>query len=187
MLTNMTFDAFDEFFDILSASFPKEEYRPYAAQKRLFDKAEYGILILPYADVTEDNADGKSIAAFLALWDFGTFAYLEHFAVRSELRSMGLGARLLKEAGERLKKPLVLECEPHGANEMADRRIAFYERNGFVLNEYPYIQPSMGEGRDPIPLMLMTSPSAIDEETFAFYRGTLYEKVYETLDKKERV
>ena len=41
--------------------------------------------------------------------------------------------------------------------EMAARRIGFYERNGFYYNDYFYMQPPIAEGRNAIPLRLMTT------------------------------
>ena len=64
-------------------------------------------------------------------------------------------------------------------NDTARRRIGFYKRCGFSLNEYPYIQPSLGEGKSPVPLLIMTTGGEIDEECFAKLRDELYSVVYE--------
>lgn len=69
---------------------------------------------------------------------------------------------------------------------MAVRRVRFYERNGFFFNDYPYIQPSMGEGRKEIPLFLMSTERKIDEEEYRMIRNTLYTKVYGKKDVLER-
>ena len=61
---------------------------------------------------------------------------------------------------------------------MKKRRIGFYERNGFFLNEYPYVQPPISQGRKPVPLMIMTSGAAISEKEFEEIRNTLYKEVY---------
>ena len=62
--------------------------------------------------------------------------------------------------------------------ETARKRIGFYERNGFYLNDYPYIQPPMSEGKNELPLLIMTSGGKVDKKTFDMMMTTLYEKVY---------
>ena len=62
--------------------------------------------------------------------------------------------------------------------EMAARRIGFYERNGFYYNDYFYMQPPIAEGRNAIPLRLMTTGGPLDEEEFFRMQGLLYKNVY---------
>ena len=91
------------------------------------------------------------LMAFLAVWEFDTFLFVEHFAVRKSCRNGGLGAVLLTQLTTQSRKPVILEVElPTG--ELEARRIAFYERNGFVMNPFEYMQPAMGEDRHAIPL-----------------------------------
>ena len=77
-------------------------------------------------------------------------------------------------------KPVCLEVEPP-ENEMTTRRVGFYKRHGFFLNPYPYMQPSISKGRSPIPLLLMTSGSAIDTQAFETIKTLLYRRVYKAL------
>ena len=65
--------------------------------------------------------------------------------------------------------------------EIAKRRIEFYKRNGFFLNEYPYEQPAITKGRKPLPLMIMTSGSEITKDRFDDIKVLLYKCVYQVL------
>ena len=77
-----------------------------------------------------------------------------------------------KKAGK-----VVLEVElPE--DSLKKRRIGFYERHGFTFNEYPYIQPPMGEDRHEIPLRIMSAPEPLSEDEFQSVRTELYESVY---------
>ena len=82
-----------------------------------------------------------------------------------------------------LTTALLSSCQtvepPEG--ELTRRRIAFYERNGFCLNPYPYAQPSIAEGRAPVPLMIMTYGHQISEEEFIKTRDLLYKEVYHVI------
>ena len=106
---------------------------------------------------------------------------MDNFAVNREYRNGGIGAEVLHRLHELMDKQLCLEVEPP-ENELARRRIGFYCRNGFVLNEYHYIQPPMSEGKNSIPLFIMTSKEAVDEERFKFLRRVLYERVYRCIE-----
>ena len=163
-------ESFDAVFDIMQKSFPDDEYRDYEGQRELFSNPEYSIYVV-------DGEGGDDIKAFITVWDFGGFAYVEHFAVNPKYRNGGIGAQVLESLHELIGRQICLEVELP-KNELARRRIGFYTRNGFTLNEYDYIQPPLAQGKNPVPLFIMTSREAIDEERFRLFRSVLYEKVY---------
>ena len=163
MLQRINETDFPEIYRIMQASFPDDEYRPYEEQIALFQELEYRIYYMP--------------AGFLAVWEFESFIYIEHFAVDPALRNSGTGSAMLQELVKQYQKPICLEVElPE--DELTRRRIGFYERNGFVFNEYPYIQPPISKGKSPVPLRIMTYGSAITRETFEEMKEVLYRRVY---------
>ena len=154
---------FSEIYRIMQASFSDDEYRPYDEQLALFEEPEYRIYYMP--------------AGFLAVWEFESFIYIEHFAVDPALRNSGTGSAMLQELVKQYQKPICLEVElPE--DELTRRRIGFYERNGFVFNEYPYIQPPISKGKSPVPLRIMTYKSEITREEFQKMKEILYRRVY---------
>ena len=73
--------------------------------------------------------------------------------------------------------------EPYGTLQDSDsadspRGIAFYERNGFVMNPFEYMQPAMGEDRHAIPLRIMSYPKRLLADEFETMRDVLYCHVY---------
>ena len=158
MLQRINETNFPEIYRIMQASFSDDEYRPYDEQLALFEEPEYRIYYMP--------------AGFLAVWEFESFIYIEHFAVDPALRNSGTGSAMLQELVKQYQKPICLEVElPE--DELTRRRIGFYERNGFVFNEYPYIQPPISKGKSPVPLRIMTYGSAITQDTFGFRTANL--------------
>ena len=182
MLQRINENNFPEIYRIMQASFPDDEYRPYEEQLALFKEPEYRIYYTMAAGQkgADDNSDAYSTmqaAGFLAVWEFENFTYIEHFAVDPALRNSGTGSAMLQELVKQYQKPICLEVElPE--DELTRRRIGFYERNGFVFNEYPYIQPPISKGKSPVPLRIMTYGSAIPRETFEEMREVLYRRVY---------
>ena len=166
MIEKLDRTEFDAVYAIMERSFPLEEYRAYEAQKALLKKPAYSIY------VAKEN--GK-ILGFAAVWQLEDWLFLEHLAVDPQSRNQGIGAKLL---GFLAQSRCCLEVElPE--TDIARRRIGFYERNGFFLNDYPYLQPSLGEGRSPVPLSIMTSGSTIFPEEFTRLKELLYTRVYE--------
>lgn len=163
MLQRINETNFPEIYRIMQASFSDDEYRPYDEQLALFEEPEYRIYYMP--------------AGFLAVWEFESFIYIEHFAVDPALRNSGTGSAMLQELVKQYQKPICLEVEL-SEDELTRRRIGFYERNGFVFNEYPYIQPPISKGKSPVPLRIMTYGSAITQDTFEEMKRVLYQRVY---------
>lgn len=104
-------------------------------------------------------------------WDFGTFAYIEHFAVDPKLRNAGLGSRALTQFVDSMRKArkgVVLEAEPACSGDIAFRRIGFYERHGFeALKEYTYLQPPYSPDKHPVELWLMKTGDCPPPEDMA--------------------
>lgn len=173
---------FSEIYRIMQASFSDDEYRPYDEQLALFEEPEYWIYYMPAIGMERggNHSTGNSTmhaAGFLAVWEFESFTYIEHFAVDPVLRNSGTGSAMLQELVRKYQKQICLEVElPE--DELTRRRIGFYERNGFVFNEYPYIQPPISKGKSPVPLRIMTYGSAITRETFEEMKEVLYRRVY---------
>ena len=93
------------------------------------------------------------------------------------VRNSGIGGKMLEELARQKAGKVVLEVElPE--DSLKKRRIGFYERHGFTFNEYPYIQPPMGEDRHEIPLRIMSAPEPLSEDEFQSVRTELYESVY---------
>lgn len=156
-------DDFDSIYKIMEKSFPDDERRPYYEQKELLTDSRYSI----------HSEDG----GFIASWDFDEFVFIEHFAVDENKRNSGLGSKILTEFLNSCQKLVCLEVECPDTG-IAKRRIGFYERNGFFLNEYDYFQPPISKGKNIVPLMIMTSKGRVSRETFEKIRDTLYKEVY---------
>lgn len=156
---------FAAIWSLLYNSFPSDELRQEEEQRMLFDNSTYQLY------VTDD------LQALISVWNFPTFAFIEHFAVTPQCRNQGLGGKLLREIITMLPCRVCLEAElPE--TELAARRIAFYERNGFTVNEFPYIQPSYGDGKKAVPMRILTTNGALTQEEFTAVKATLYQYVY---------
>lgn len=160
---------FDEVFAIMEASFPVSEIRTYNGQQALLLNSNYHLF-------TEQDTTGKTLA-FLAAWEFPDLRFVEHIAVDPDIRGGGIGKKLMSDYISSADIPVLLEVEPP-VGELEQRRIGFYERLGFHLNAYEYVQPPLREGQADLPLRIMTYPRPVNEAEFRKFRDLLYTEVY---------
>ena len=162
---------FNKIYSIMEYSFPESERRSRKDQCALMDDERYKIIY-------KRGNDGE-ICAFIAYWQLENAVFAEHFAVASTMRGAGLGGAFLDEFLSSCGGEDVLEVE-RPENDIAVRRIAFYERHGFVLNTFDYVQPPLGEGRSPAPLYLMSRGERLTKEKFEYIRSCIYRTAYKT-------
>lgn len=154
---------------LLIASFPEEEYRNLGELRT-------------YTDTIPDFhcniiLDDGTPAGFVSYWDLGDFCYIEHFAIDPEKRNGGYGGKLLDQLRAKEERPFVLEVElPE--EEMAQRRINFYQRKGYTLWEEEYFQPPYKAGDGQLPMLLMVNGALNPRTDFERIKGRIHRTVY---------
>lgn len=155
--------------ELLIAAFPPEEYRELHNLREYTDRTgnfHNNILF-----------DDETPIGLITYWDFGHFYYFEHFAIDPALRNGGYGKKVLNFLCEQLHRPIVLEVEAP-VEEMAQRRINFYKRQGFVVWEKEYQQPPYKSGDPFLPMYLMAYGDLQCERDFNEVRKRIYQEVY---------
>lgn len=129
-------------------AFPEDERRDDEAQRRNVDANDKMQCLL--------IKGGEECIGFFTVWYLTSgLVYVEHFAIADELRHCGYGTAALKELASNVLKPIILEVELPSTEESI-RRIAFYEKNGFVMWDKPYIQPPYSSDKQSVPMRIMT-------------------------------
>lgn len=149
---NLKVEDYPSFLKLYNSSFPPDERRHYEDEKHLanFIEMKGGKF---HAFTVKD---GNLFLGFLSYWIFEGYTYIEHFAVDPENRGRNIGTKMLHHLFETVCNDVLIEVEPPETPE-AERRIKFYERNGFrIRQEFEYIQPPYGKGQKPVKLLLMT-------------------------------
>lgn len=161
---------FAELYDIMEYSFPKDERRDRDEQRKIAKKTAFGVM------TAEENG---AVIGFMTFWALSGCVYIEHFAIARELRGKGLGSEMIKRFCERFDgRRIVLEAEPPELNEIAARRVGFYNRLGFVLNGYSYRQPPYRKDGNPVELKIMSLGKPLSEDDFRDAKRLLYSDVY---------
>ncbi|MEE9361134.1 MAG: GNAT family N-acetyltransferase [Cellulophaga sp.] len=153
-LKNISDNYFHEAWELYEDAFPLEERRLLEDQVSVLKKDNYHFDIL---------LEKNQFIGFILWWDFETYKYIDHFATSKQQRNKGFGKLILNTFVNSNHKPILLEVElPTSIINI--RRIKFYERIGFKLNEHYYEIPPIQVDQSPLQLLLMSSPNLISSK-----------------------
>jgi ribosomal protein S18 acetylase RimI-like enzyme len=155
--------------DLYLSAFPAKERRDLDDLKLLLAERDCSI----YKVLTGNEV----FAGFCVVWKFPGFVFLEHFAIEPHLRGLGIGERTLAAIKSLFLKPVILETEIP-VDEISQRRIRFYERNGFHKLNRHYFQPSYGGNKPEVELKLMCTNVDIPADELDFMIRAIRKKVY---------
>ncbi|MBN2765804.1 MAG: GNAT family N-acetyltransferase [Paludibacteraceae bacterium] len=156
-------------YELYHSAFPAKERRPWAEIEMLLQNEKR-------FHIKSIEKEGR-FCGFISSWSFGSFVYIEHFAVAKDMRSKGCGANILQQVCREANMPVVLEVEPPATTD-AIRRIAFYERNGFEVLTGHYMQPPYDGKSFFLPMLLMCNHRQFGQKNYEKIRKTLYSEVY---------
>lgn len=156
--------------NLLHESFPEEERRDDDMQRYNTDNNP---LFTTYL-ITDD----AEYIGLITLWRLSEFLYVEHLATSPSVRNKGYGKMIMQALLNNFPdSKIVLEVElPE--DELSKRRIGFYERNGFILCEKPYMQPPYRKSGSPIPMHIMFSGTDSIDGMFDTITSEIYKNVY---------
>lgn len=147
-LNNISDNYFNKAWELYEHAFPPEERRLLSTQTHIMKKSNYHFDVL---------MDKNEFIGFLLWWDFKTLKYVDHFATSTQQRNKGFGKLILENFIEDSNKPILLEVELPNSS-INKRRIKFYERIGFKLNQHYYEVPASRKDQKPLQLLLMSYP-----------------------------
>ncbi|WP_281987532.1 GNAT family N-acetyltransferase [Aquimarina aggregata] len=153
-LTNISDNYFKLAWELYQKAFPSEEQRLLDAQALVMKKSNYHFEII---------IEEKEFVGFLLWWDFETYKYIDHFAIAMQRRNLGLGKLILEKFIDTTDKPILLEVELPSST-INQRRIKFYEKIGFKLNQHYYEIPPLIEEQSSLQLLLMSYPEIISKK-----------------------
>ena len=149
----------------MQTAFPIQERRNTDLQREYTDnKPHFHTLI-----IQDDNQP----IGLLTIWDLESFHYIEHFAIHEKFRNKGYGQKVIKLITNEIKEMIVLEVE-EPSDDITYRRIKFYQRQGFTLQNVPYQQPPYRSEDKWFPMKLMS----IHERDFLSQYETIKSKIY---------
>ncbi len=163
----VTEESFDKVYKKMETAFPLEERRTDFDQKNCLNESNFRFL-----EILDDGND----VGFIGLWVFNEFVFIEHLAIDSDKRNTCYGSKALNLVKEQFNKPIILEAEAP-ETEQQIKRIRFYDRHGFKVNPFDYMQPSY-HGGEGVPLKILSFPEALSQEDFDNFIALTRKYVY---------
>jgi ribosomal protein S18 acetylase RimI-like enzyme len=161
---------FDYFYSLLEEDFCWEERKDKERELLTFSHPNFRPCFI---------YDNDQLVGYFCYWEFDDFIFAEHLAILKDIRDNGIGTRFVKEFLNASNKLVIGEVE-HPNTKLAQRRVNFYKRLGFKLNEkYNYIQPSYHPTGETVPLIIITYPRNIEDDEYDKYIGIIKREVYE--------
>ncbi len=118
--------------------------------------------------------DALQEIGYLICWELTECVFVEHFEIFSEFRSKKYGSQIIADLFRDYSR-IVLEAEPAELSTDAQRRIDFYERNGFSVIDKHYVQPPYEAEKNALDLWLLANWQPEDTEAL---KEEIYDVVY---------
>jgi GNAT superfamily N-acetyltransferase len=110
--------------------------------------------------------------------EFPNFIFIDYFLVNPNTRGKGVGSKVLN-AFKRRGKTIILEVEPPDTEgEDAERRIRFYEKNGFRKAEHIEYTRSDEDGTPYTMDVYYWAPNEVDEQTVLHKMATVCREIH---------
>lgn len=162
-----------QLLDLYVTSFPSVERR----DLKILEEMIAGNDKMTFNAIVEEGV----LCGLFVYWNFESFWYGEHLAIFPEMRNRKIGEKVLEHLKEQIKQPQILEVEPI-ADEMSERRINFYRRNGFEIVDKSYVQPAYNANpNDSLPMWIM-SRGEMSAEALQNAIRTIKQEVYNYFD-----
>ncbi|WP_447951807.1 GNAT family N-acetyltransferase [Chryseobacterium koreense] len=152
-------------YESYCASFIEDERRSGKQFQQLF--AHPKVKVFSVTDQWES-------VGYMILWELSSFVFIEHLEIFGKYRNRKYGSQMIADLFRNYAR-IALESEPENQDNNSRRRISFYQRNGFTIIDETYVQPSYGEGKKPLSLLLFANwkPENIDR-----IKEEIYDVVY---------
>jgi GNAT superfamily N-acetyltransferase len=171
-ITQLTDPLFQKANKLLQDSFVAEEYREYTQE----------LLQNPVFTMRAVFAE-QSFVGVITCWEFEEFVFLEHIATDPKVRGQSIGALVIQATIDLHRGMIHIGEIERPETEIAVRRMGFFKRLGFQINPYDYIQPPYGEGKAPVPMLMISLPEILSQEVFERIKERLYSYVYHVKTK----
>lgn len=160
---------FEKYWNLYLDAFPPEERREKDYQLETLSQEAYNL----DAVLCDDQFIG-----FLCWWSFQDIRFIEHFATEPSVRGHGYGQETLVQFISEDPRIILLEVEP-ADNSIKHRRIEFYKRLNFILNDHPYSYPSYtGKGNSFVELYVMTYGQPISLEALQQFKDNCFPIIF---------
>lgn len=163
----------EQVWRLYTDSFPEWERRRISSHSRASEDDAFNTYIA---------LDNGNLMGLVFYWKSDGMIYIEHLAVNPIMRGKSIGSTIVKGLIDEYPDfTILLEIDPP-VDEISKRRLAFYERLGFVMNDYEYVHPSYSKNGKPHPLKVLSLPAPISPDELENFKRYMAETVMKYID-----
>jgi len=155
-------------WELYNEAFPKNERRELYLQIEILNNPKYHFEII---------LEEAVFVGFILWWQFEGIRFIEHLAIHHNLRNKAYGTKIVEQFTAQNEDLILLEVEIPD-NEIKKRRIAFYERLGFKLNQYYYQQLPMQTKGEFVDMLIMSYPARINSSQLSYFKENFRKECY---------
>lgn len=157
---------FKEAMEIYKISFPIFEQRVLKNQIEVLEHKEYHCTVI---------CENNKLIGILFYWEHDNYRYIEHFAIDKSLRGKNYGSKILNKFCES-DKETILEIDMP-IDEISIKRLQFYSKLGFKLQEFEHIHPPYRKGYEGHRLKVMSFNENLSKDKYENFNIFLNETV----------
>lgn len=164
----------EQVWRLYTDSFPEWERRRISSHDRASEDDDFHTYIA---------LDNGNFIGLVFYWKYASYIFIEHLAVAPQLRGKNIGSKIITALiEEHPQHTILLEIDPP-ADDISKRRLRFYERLGFVINDFEHIHPSFSRnnGKEH-ELRIMSYPDRLTQEEFDRFRDYMYDRIMKYID-----
>lgn len=120
----------------------------------------------------------EKLAGFAVYWKLNNWYFLEHLAIDPLREGKGFGSAVMQYLLQQSGNQLLLETEL-AVDEISNRRIRFYQKQGLQIAPFHYRQPPFRLGEFPPAMHIMSVPVITSEDEFASITSLIRQQVFE--------
>lgn len=168
----------DKYFDgamkIYEASFPIFEQRTLKNQIEALQNEMY------YSSIICEN---DKLIGIIFYWKYGKYTYIEHLAISPSLRGKNYGSKILRDFCKD-NKDTILEID-NPIDEISIKRLQFYSKIGFKLQDFEHIHPPYRQEYDGHYLKVLSFYRDLSKEEYEEFNTFLKTKVMKYSENRD--
>lgn len=115
--------------------------------------------------------ENDTLIGLLFYWKYGKYTYIEHLAISPSLRGKNYGSKILWSFCKE-NKDTILEID-NPIDEISIKRLKFYLRIGFKLQDFEHIHPPYRKEYDGHNLKIMSFNRDLSKEEYEKFNSFL--------------
>lgn len=157
---------FKDIMNLYKDSFPIFEQRVLKDQLDVLKEDRYNCIAVCEKD---------KLVGLLFYWELENCKYIEHLAILTELRCKSYGSKILSEFCKS-DKTIISEIDPP-VDEISIKRLNFYTKLGFKLQEFNHIHPPYRKNYQGHNLKIMSHKKDLSYDEYNHFNDFLKNKI----------